>query len=488
LGSTQKRFETKKLKIVPLMMQVVAFNPCFLQKVSTFITNKFLIKTNLMKKSTALLLPIFLLTITLQAQDGKTAFANAKKAFGIYNLAPSSSRAKLVEAQQNIDLATTDSEQSKEARVWKLKGDIYNEIATQMVAARQLGLNENEIPSVQDPALEANAAYAKALELAEKLYETKDALRGLRATQFNLYNLGIFAYEDGNYQQAYTDFMEIIAVHKLLKNNETESSLDNREDYLQQLYITGLAALNANLPSDAASLFEELYNQNYDKPAIYEALYKIKVEEDIDAAYQYLQTGRNKFPDDVSLLFAEINHFLRLNKLDELISKLEAAISKEPENVSLYSTLGNVYDNLFQKEVEAGNQERAQRHFDNAMNYYQEAINRQPNFFDAIYSMGALHFNAAAVKTKELQALEDDFSAEGLKKYDVKKAEVFAEFDKALPYFKKAESLNPNDINTLIALKEIFARKDDLQLSNEFKNRLDRVQAGGTNNTSFFRE
>jgi hypothetical protein len=65
---------------------------------------------------------------------------------------------------------------------------------------------------------------------------------------------------------------------------------------------------------------------------------------------------------------------------------------------------------------------------------------------------------------------------------------MISEFDKALPYFKKAESINSNDQNTLIALKEIFAKKNDMKMSGEFKSRLETVQGGGKNAKSYFTE
>ena len=104
----------------------------------------------------------------------------------------------------------------------------------------------------------------------------------------------------------------------------------------------------------------------------------------------------------------------------------------------------------------------------------------------SIYSIGALYYNKAAMETRVLMWLEDDFSSEGLKKYEAKKTQIIEIFDQALPYFQKSESLAPNDINTLIALREIYARKDDIRLSNEFKNRLENVQNGGKNPTSYF--
>ena len=81
-----------------------------------------------------------------------------------------------------------------------------------------------------------------------------------------------------------------------------------------------------------------------------------------------------------------------------------------------------------------------------------------------------------------------DSSKAGLKKYDELRKLVLTQFDDALPFFKQAESLNANDRNTLIALKEIFARKDDLATSTEFKNRLDVIEAGGQNDASYFNE
>ena len=88
--------------------------------------------------------------------------------------------------------------------------------------------------------------------------------------------------------------------------------------------------------------------------------------------------------------------------------------------------------------------------------------------------------------TQELNKLADDYSQEGIKKYEALKEKIFSEFDEALPYFQECEKLDPNDINTLIALKEIYARKDNLEMSNVFKERLDTVQAGGKVEDSYF--
>ena len=95
--------------------------------------------------------------------------------------------------------------------------------------------------------------------------------------------------------------------------------------------------------------------------------------------------------------------------------------------------------------------------------------------------MGTLYYNKAALLTQEMNAMAEDFTTAGIKKYDAKKTEILDLFEKALPYFQKAEALDANDVNTLIALKEIYARKED-PLYTEFKTRLDNAQSANNKN------
>ncbi|NUN99337.1 MAG: hypothetical protein HUU01_01840 [Saprospiraceae bacterium] len=427
-------------------------------------------------------------------QDPKKELKNAGRALSTYYLDPANNKAKLKEAVDAIEVAAGSDMTNVLAETWIKKGEIYNEIATQIVTVKQVGLgNVNDLPKVENPALQAAAAFQKALTLAQKSYEKKDVLKGLATAQPNLYNMGIYAYEEKAFGPAYEHFQALLASHETLKANEQKSSLDTPEAYNDQLYITGLAALNANNLPEAGKHFEKLYSMGYDKAAIYEAMYKMKMPADVKdeagiaAAYKFLEEGRKKYADDVSLLFAEINHFLKLGKLDQLISKLQMAIEKEPDNISLYTTLGNVFDNLYQREYGAGNKAKADEYFAKALGYYEQSLQKDPKYFDAIYSAGALYYNKAAAMTQELNKLADDYTKEGLKKYNEKKKEISAQFDLALPYFQRCETLNANDISTLTALKEIFARRDDLEKSNEFKRRLEVLNSGGTNPEPYFK-
>ena len=177
-------------------------------------------------------------------------------------------------------------------------------------------------------------------------------------------------------------------------------------------------------------------------------------------------------------MFAEINDALARGDLESLVGKLKAAMESEPDNITIPTTLGNVYDQLYQQAIADEDFEMAQSHYDNAKIYFSKALSMDENFFDAVYMMGAVEYNRAAQLAAELNLLAEDYTKEGTKKYDIKKDEMMHQFDTALPYFVKAESLKATDRNTLIALREIYARKDQLDKSNEYK---DKIEALPTN-------
>jgi tetratricopeptide (TPR) repeat protein len=440
-----------------------------------------------MKKALLISWCLFIVSGSVWSQEGKKAFKIAQKALNQYNL-NTEEFPKLSEAKTAIDAAILDKDLQRESKVWQLRGDVYNEIVTQYVITYRTNIGEIDTSLVEgNPALVASQSYRKALELATKKYEIRDALRGLFAMQGNLSNFGLFRYEDGQFLVAHNSFKEILTIHKMLKEYGEESMMDKKEVLDNQLFITGLSALNAGHANVAKPYFQQLYDKRYDKPAVYEALYQIvSDEEGPESAYYILDDGRKRYPKDVSLLFADINHYLRINQLDLLIGKLGEAVRAEPQNVSLYFTLGSVYDHLYQKANETADSILAERYFEYALDHYQKAITINPDYFDAIYSIGVLYYNRAALITTKMNELSDDYSQAALKEYDSLKKDIFKQFDLALPYFQQCEKLDPNNANTLIALVEIFSKKENTLLTEEFRKRLEKVKSGIMNEAPFF--
>lgn len=424
--------------------------------------------------------------MSLEAQETPgQAFKKAKRSLGSYNLDPQSNAEKLDEAWDLINIAVTGDAEKADPEVWILKGQIAYEIANKNYIA--ISLNPNAEPKSPGIIAEGFEAFKKGLAISEKRYHRRDALKGI-SDCINLLNvMAITGYQSEDIVMAHKGFLYVVEAHDILVKQEQKSPLEEA-GYLDAKFSA--AATCGDFADQATCLryLTELKDANYENPFIYDLLYNAYLESDKDKAVKFLEEGRKKHPDATSLLFTEINHYLMEGRLDQLVDKLKLAIEVEPTNKSLYLTLGNVYDNLFQRgQGDEATEGEADQYFDLALKYYEKALELDPNYTDAVYSMGALYYNRAALYTQELNLLAEDYSREGLRKYDELKKKVDGEFDKALPYFQKAEKLAPNDLNTLVALREIYARKNEIELSTEFKRRLDNVQAGGTNDIPYFK-
>ena len=429
-----------------------------------------------MKKIALGLLSLFLVIGTINAQEGKKALKKGSKMLEKYGKNAIENADQLEEGLALVAKAFENEEVASQAKNYNTLGAAYNAVASAQINAKLLDEN---YPITQGAlALEAMELFKKAHGMAEKKGDKKDAVAGLQANEGHLNNIGIYYFQAGDYANAFDYFNGAVNAYKALKELGGESRLDVDADRMDHYFYTGAAGYYGQKGAEAIPVLEELVALNTDKGLVYEALFKLYEPTDKEKAVSYLEAGRKAFPDDTGLLFAEINFYLTEGRLDELTGKLKAALEKEPDNLSIYTTLGNVYDQLNQQERTAGNFESADKYFAEAKKYYEDAAAKDPSNFDAVYSQGALYYNKAATYTERINELANDFSAEGTKKYDALKAEMDALFETAMPFFLKAEEMNDKDLNTLIALREINARVNNMEKVTEYKNKIDALQAG----------
>lgn len=430
-----------------------------------------------MKKSLFILMVALISASSIWAQPEKD-LKNASKALSKYFLDPVNNADVLQESLDLLNSAFKSEDIKKMGSSWITRGKIFNEVANSEFQMKTLS-SEYEIKQNDAPKL-AYEAFKKASSLVEKKSEKKDVLEGMQESESHLNNFAIFAYQSQDYATAFTNFQSCLSAYDEIKAMGASSRLDEVENgYNDQLFFAAVSGYYGGMKADSKPLFQKLYDMGSSEAVVYDALYNISKEEGDENAVQYLEAGREKFPDDTSLLFTEINHYLTEGKLEVLIDKLKVAIEKEPENVSVYTTLGSVYDQLQAQALTDNNSEKAQEYFDSAFDYYNQALAKDESNFEAIYSMGALYYNKAATYVDKLNEYAADFSKEGMKKYDDTKIEMDELFKQALPYFEKAEGVNGEDLNTIIALKEIHARLNDLEKSNMYKEKFDALQGGG---------
>jgi hypothetical protein len=438
-----------------------------------------------MRKFFALAIAFACLSTSIFAQTPVELLEKAKKAV---KATAGKKKEKFAEAQQAIDAALKAPENQSGYEAHLLKAKLMIEMSGFDDLERQKALILKQ--AYKPEFISTGLTGANAILMALKNTKDPKAIKEIAKISSESYGY-LRAYagdysEVQDYVNSYNSFKACLDFHEGVKAAGIKSPLEKVEDYNGILYLVGLLSTYAQKEDESGAIYQKLLDAKKDSAFVYSGLYKLKLKDDRAGALKILEQGRAKYPNDNSMLFNEINHYLTDGKLDQLIIKLKEGIAKEPKNTSLVFTLGNVYDNLSQKETDPAKQEELQKE---AMVYYGKTLEMDSKNVDAIYSIGATFYNRAAKISAELKKLGDlPPSKDNDKKYNAKEKEMVAEFDKALPFFQKAEALNPNDKNTLIALKEIFAKKNDLTLSKEFKTRFETVENGGKNESSYFKQ
>ncbi len=437
-----------------------------------------------MKYIGSFVLIILLAVGPLMAQDSPDKMMKkADRKLSKYNLDQANNKDELMEAKDLILSALEDEEVAQEGRAWVVKGQVFSSLANEDM--KMLMANPQAEASYPDAPFKSYEAFYEALEVSDKSRYEREALEGLGGLTQVFSIMGNAHLESQEYAKAYEPLDALLNIHQTFVDEGEDPVYQSEEDYDQQRFVVSICAIQAGATEHAKKLLMELYEEEYSDAAVYSSLFELLMnEEDDEKALEVLDKGKELFPDDNTILFARINYYIQNDELDLLEESLQEAIRAEPENPSVHSALANVYMKIYNRMLEEESDEEAQEYKEKAIQYYDEAIELDPEDFEPYYSVGSIYFNEAAVITQKMSNL--GMSKDDQKMYDSLKVESEALFAKALPYFKKAESLEPNDTNTLIALREIFARTNEYEKAQELKVRMERIQNGETLTGSFF--
>lgn len=428
---------------------------------------------------------LFLLSITLgvaglaQAQmDEKTLKKSTKKAMRAYAsyTTNNSNVDKLVEAQSILDEIMASKEGKNYPLALIAQGNVLNEMAGKDITKKLIDPNTE---------IEKPDAPLKAIEYFKKAYESgdekmmKEAEKGMKTSHNYLAQIGNEKLGSNQYVEAFKYMNGILQISDVLDG----ANFDKPEAKFDQQYLVAFCALQADKGDLAFELAKELDASGYDEARIYAIGFDGALKAGKEAeANEFLAKGADKYPDNQEIMYAQINGLIKDGKFEELETLLGKAISKDPENASVRSALGNVLMNLSNQFYDT-DKAKSDDYFERSKMNFEKAAELDPSMVDAVYSVGSLYYNRAVATQKEM----NDLPLNAVKEMKEKEKLFNQYFDDALPYFQKAEQLQPNDRNTLIALKEIYARKSNFDMSKIFKERLETIEAGGEVSESYFK-
>jgi tetratricopeptide (TPR) repeat protein len=369
------------------------------------------------------------LTLTIVAVFiAASTFAQTTKVVSAFNYLRNG---QLEKAKINIDEATVNDQTKGQAKTWFYRGNIYLSIYL---------TKEPKYKALDTNALQASYdAYQKAVELDPQISNENlmppSPMMGLYIIGEQYYNQGVDLYNKKDYLNAMSKFEMTKKINNIFGAKDSTATFN-----------AALCAIQLKDNKKAKSYLEDLTRMNYKQAMVYTQLAGIyKAEGDTNKAAITIGKGRRVFPSDLNLIISEINIYLAKGKTKEAQDLLDLAVAKDPNNATLHFAVGANMD-------EFGNYEQAEKS-------YLKAIELKADYFDAYYNLGALYVNTAATVMEEANKLPITETA----KYDELKTKADKLLEKALPALETAEKLNPKDYNTLITLKQLYARKGDAE-------------------------
>lgn len=339
----------------------------------------------------------------------------------------------LDKAKEHIDLAAQHDKTKDKSKMFLLRGRIYQAIFLDSGKWQNIAQNPESVVVEsfnQYKEKEGKKGAAKSDSLINNFYA-------------HSLNKGAKAYEKNDFKSA----------QRYFKAGASMIPTDTLA-----LYYLGVASQQAqdyNTAKEAYTKMLQLGSKNKD---LYSNLIYIarNVDKNEDKALEVVREARKAFPNDQNYAQEELNILITTGKLDEAKKGLEEAISKEPNNPTYYYNLGFLYDQA--KDAAK------------ATEYYKKALEINPDYFEANFNLGVLHYNKAAEILKEVNAMD-------LKTYNksgkTKEAEGVALLKEALPYFEKAHAANTEDMAVVETLQTIYSRLNRTADADRMKKVLD---------------
>jgi len=364
-----------------------------------------------------------------------SAFAQFKKdrnaAYSAWN------NKDLVKAKEAIDKAITYPEAETDAKVWYYRGGIYLDIQ----------ISPTKALLAPDAIKVAYEAYTKANALDTKGEFKIDITLRLTAIAGEFFNEGISFFQQNDYDKAMPFFDKAVSISK---ENKTIDTLAN---YGLALCLEKKSAIDKVFIDQAIEKYQYLADLRMKEVSVYTSLANLYKEKgNLDKGSEIIAIGKTLFPGSSDLVITEANMYISTNNHAKAINSLMVAKEKEPTNISVLYAIGVTYD-LLKNDTKLSDADRA-KYFDATVVAYKEAIAVDPNYFDAIFNLGAIYFNKGGDIINEANKLPISETV----KYDKMIAEGNNFLNLALPYLEKCETLQPEDKSTLSSLKEIYTR------------------------------
>ena len=388
-------------------------------------------------KKVLVLLAIVLTANVMMAQKMDRTNAYNYNRNGQYDKAVESIE-KCVNHESFLGMKTKD-----QAQAWLYRGTIYlNVFQNPEFAAKYPDALQLAYESLNN-CIKADANYAK--DNANEIYPR------IAAIAVNYFQDGVENFNNEVFPKAGSSFRK-----------SYEISLSGIAPDTSALINAALAYQRGGMFEEALTNYQELKDLGYNQVDIYKNLAACYTGlENDEKSLEVIQEGLDKFPGNAGLIIEKVNLYLKQGNGEAAIADLNQLHELDPNNASILFILGTIYGDDSHEIFDA----------DKAIKYYNDAIEVNPEFYDADYNLAALYVNLSNKKNAEANEITG-FSKKEIERYNalVKEGDDFLKL--GLPHAERAFNAQPSkDLGQV--LKSIYVR---LKMMNEAKDLEQRLQ------------
>ncbi len=321
---------------------------------------------------------------------------------------------QLEDAKEKIDAAANHDKTKSQAKTWYYRGKIYMAIYNDINASeKDYGISSEQL------LLEAYRSFRKARGLNTERIGKKQLDREYQITANYLLNEGVSLYNNKKYKEAAELFKGTVEVQQ---DFQIVDSL--------ALYNIALATEKAGNLDEAVEYYLKCARIGYQtQNAYHSAVLILRQQGNTDEAFEIVEEGLSKNPNDVNLLISKINMLLAMEDFKGALFTTDQALVEDPNNPNLHFTRGTLLERTDISE---------------AISAYERTIEIDPKHINALYNLGAAYYNQAV----ELRNADNATNQTGVE-----------ELKKSRMYLERVEALSPgieSVQSSLETIKEIL--------------------------------
>lgn len=341
-----------------------------------------------------------------------------------------------VKAKEAIDLCVQNEKMATKAQTWLYKGNIYFYLANQEYMAKQN--DKSAVVQFPDAPIEAYDAFVKAKELNKNIegYEMLSPDDALSKIYSLLLVRGVDQLIANDFKTGKATLEKAIASYEMKTPPEWPL---NGELY----YYYAVALENLEQKDQAVAYYEKAVRDGSTNPNVFISLIEsYKKSNDRQKVKGLLDNVLAKNPNDPNLLVANVDYYYWVDDTVQARQLLNNLPSSVYANADATVNVANFYIR--------------EKNYAEAEKLLRKAYRLNPQSYVVVYNLGVCTyylFNENDIQANDLKVAGSNSQAAV---YQVKADNYL---DEAQKFFEEALQFEPNDLNVLNAIKQIYARK-----------------------------